>query len=91
MEAARVIVATGALEAHGVFPGNDLPGVWLARGAARLAVQGVAPGARAVVVANTEDASASAAALRGAGVEVVEVRGRVIEARGPRMPTLSRR
>ena len=29
VEAARVIVATGALEAHGVFPGNDLPGVWL--------------------------------------------------------------
>lgn len=87
VEAARVIVATGALEAHGVFPGNDLPGVWLARGAARLAVQGVAPGARAVVVANTEDGSASAAALRGAGVEVVEVRGRVIEARGTKHVT----
>ena len=57
VEAARVIVATGALEAHGVFPGNDLPGVWLARGAARLAaVHGVAPGERAVVVANTEEA-----------------------------------
>ena len=40
----RVIVATGALEAHGVFPGNDLPGVWLARGAARMAAaHGVAP------------------------------------------------
>ena len=87
VEAARVIVATGALEAHGVFPGNDLPGVWLARGAARLADHGVAPGARAVVVANTEDASASAAALRGAGVEVVEVRGRVIEARGSKHVT----
>jgi sarcosine oxidase subunit alpha len=83
VEAARVIVATGALEAHGVFPGNDLPGVWLARGAARLAaVHGVAPGKRAVVVANTEDASASARALRDAGVEVTEVRGRVLEARG---------
>ena len=87
VEAARVIVATGALEAHGVFPGNDLPGVWLARGAARLAVHGVAPGARAVVVANTEDGSASAAALRGAGVEVIEVRGRVIEARGSKHVT----
>ncbi len=29
-----------------VFPGNDLPGVWLGRGAARLAgVHGIAPGA----------------------------------------------
>ncbi|HLB40110.1 MAG TPA: glycine cleavage T C-terminal barrel domain-containing protein, partial [Actinomycetota bacterium] len=84
VEAARVIVATGALEAHGVFPGNDLPGVWLARGAARLAaVHHVAPGARAVVVANTADAATSAQALRDAGVEVTEVRGRVLEARGP--------
>ena len=33
----RVIVATGAVEAHPVFPGNDLPGVWLGRGAARMA------------------------------------------------------
>ena len=83
VEAARVIVATGALEAHGVFPGNDLPGVWLARGAARMAaVHGVAPGSRAVVVANTDDAAASAAALRDAGVDVTEVRGRVLEARG---------
>ena len=83
VEAARVIVATGALEAHGVFPGNDLPGVWLARGAARLAAaHGVAPGERAVVVANTEEALASAQALRDAGVEVTEVRGRVLEARG---------
>ncbi len=31
------IVATGAVESHGVFPGNDLPGVWLGRGAARMA------------------------------------------------------
>ena len=83
VEAARVIVATGALEAHGVFPGNDLPGVWLARGAAHLAAaHGVAPGERAVVVANTDEALASAQALRDAGVEVTEVRGRVLEARG---------
>ena len=51
VEAGRVIVATGAVETHGVFPGNDLPGVWLGRGAARMAgVHGVAPGRRAVVV-----------------------------------------
>ena len=47
----RIIVATGAAEAHGVFDGNDVPGVWLGRGAARLAgVHHVAPGERAVVV-----------------------------------------
>ena len=46
-----VIVATGAVEEHGVFAGNDLPGVFLARGAARLAgVHGVAPGRRVVLV-----------------------------------------
>jgi sarcosine oxidase, subunit alpha len=33
VEAHRVIAATGAVEAHAVFPGNDLPGVFLARGA----------------------------------------------------------
>lgn len=34
---ARTVVATGAVERHPVFPGNDLVGVWLGRGAARLA------------------------------------------------------
>ncbi len=48
----RVVVASGAVERHGVFPGSDLPGVWMARGAARLAgVHGLAPGRRIVVVA----------------------------------------
>ena len=83
VEAARVIVATGALEAHGVFPGNDLPGVWLGRGAARLAaIQRVAPGATAVVVANTHEGPSIAAALRDAGADVTLVAGRVLEARG---------
>jgi len=84
VEADRVIVATGALEAHGVFPGNDLPGVWLARGAARLAAAGVAPGERVVVVANTDDGARSADVIRGAGTDVTLVRGRVLEARGGR-------
>ncbi len=83
VEAARVIVATGALEAHGVFPGNDLPGVWLGRGAARLAaIHGVAPGARAVVVANTGEGTSIAEALGDAGADVTVVAGRVLEARG---------
>src|SRR4029079_4757054 len=50
VEAERVIVATGALEAHGVFPGNDLPGVWLGRCAARMtAIHDVPIGDRALV------------------------------------------
>jgi sarcosine oxidase subunit alpha len=82
VEARGVVVATGALEAHGVFPGNDLPGVWLGRGAARLAAAGVAAGERAVVVANTDDGEQIAAALRSAGSSVTLVAGRVLEARG---------
>jgi sarcosine oxidase, subunit alpha len=82
VEAARVVAATGAIEAHGVFPGNDLPGVWLGRGAARLAAGGVRPGERAVVVANTGAGEALAAGLRAAGTQVTLVTGRVLEARG---------
>jgi sarcosine oxidase subunit alpha len=52
----RVVAATGATEAHGVFPGNDLPGVMLGRAAAALAgIHGVRPGQRAVVIVGTEE------------------------------------
>lgn len=52
----RVVVACGAVERHAVFPGNDLPGVWLGRGAARLAgVHGLTPGRAIVVAANTPE------------------------------------
>jgi sarcosine oxidase subunit alpha len=81
VDAGRAIVATGAVEAHGVFPGNDLPGVWLGRGAARLAgSHGVAPGARAVVLDRTGEGVAEV--LRGAGVDVIEVEGTVRAANG---------
>jgi sarcosine oxidase, subunit alpha len=56
--------------------------VWLGRGAARLAAAGVAPGRRAVVVANTGEAGTIMEAMRGAGCEVTAVAGRVLEARG---------
>jgi len=86
VEALRVIVATGAVEAHGVFPGNDLPGVWLGRGAARMAgVHGVAPGARAVVVDETGEGVG--ATLRQAGVDVIEASGRVVSANGTKRLT----
>jgi sarcosine oxidase subunit alpha len=79
----RVIVATGAVEEHGVFPGNDLPGVWLGRGAARLAgVHGVVPGRRVVLVGRTRETAAHAETMRAVGCEVTVADGEVVEARG---------
>jgi len=70
----RIVVATGAAERHAVFRGNDLPRVFLGRGAARLAgVHGVKPGNRAVVVAETAEAIEHLRTLRYAGVDVVAV------------------
>jgi sarcosine oxidase subunit alpha len=70
----RVVVATGAVETHGVFGGNDAPGVWLGRGAARMAgLHRVRPGSRAVVVAQTEEAFAHAETLRAAGIEIAAI------------------
>ncbi len=83
IQAARVIAATGAVEAHAVFPGNDLPGVFLSRGAALLGVRhAVGPGRRAVVVATTDEGRASAEALRTTGMEVLIHDGPVVEAEG---------
>ena len=70
----RVIVATGAAEAHGVFDGNDVPGVWLGRGAARMAgVHRVAPGDRAVVVISGDEGLEHLRTLREAGARVIAV------------------
>ena len=74
VEPGRIVVATGAVETHAVFRGNDLPGVWLGRGAARLAgVHGLAPAARAVVAAGTTEAAEHTRVLREAGVEIAAV------------------
>ena len=72
----RIVVCTGAREQHAVFEGNDLPGVFLGRGAARLAgVHGVRPGSRAVIVASGDEAVHHARVLRRSGVEIVAVAG----------------
>jgi sarcosine oxidase, subunit alpha len=72
VEPQRVVVATGAVETHPVFPGNDLPGVFLGRGATRLAgVHGVLPGTRSVLVAATREGVEQASMLQAAGVTVV--------------------
>ena len=69
-----VIVATGAAEAHGVFDGNDAPGVWLGRGAARLAgVHRVPPGDRAVVLVSGAEGLAHLETLRANGVHLIAV------------------
>ena len=71
VEPEQIVVATGAVEHHAVFLGNDLPGVWLGRGAARMAgVHGVAPGRRAVVVAATVESLEHLSVLRRAGTEI---------------------
>lgn len=68
----RIVVATGAVETHAVFPGNDLPGVWLGRGATRMAViQGVVPASSAVVVADTAEGIRHIASLKEAAVHIV--------------------
>jgi sarcosine oxidase, subunit alpha len=84
----RVVVATGAVEEHSVFQGNDLPGVFLGRAAARLAgCHGVSPGRRIVVVGRTHETAAHVATLRAAGAEVIEVDGEIDRALGKRCIT----
>ncbi len=67
----RVIVATGAVERHAGFEGDDLPGVWLARGAALAGARfGLTLGRAAVVAVETEAGLDSLDAMRRAGVPV---------------------
>ncbi len=67
----QIVVATGAVERHGVFPGNDLVGVWLGRGAARLAgVHGVNPGGRIVFAGNSAESLEHLETLRLAGAQI---------------------
>jgi len=69
--ARRTILAAGAVERPLVFPGNDRPGVMLA-GAVRSYLNrwAVAPGSRAVVFANNDDAARTLADLAAAKVSV---------------------
>jgi sarcosine oxidase, subunit alpha len=72
VRADRVVVATGATESHQLFPGNDLPGVWLGRAASAMAaLHGVPVGRRVVVVASTTEGLEHLRALVAAGARVV--------------------
>lgn len=74
VRAARIVLATGAIEQPLVFPNNDLPGVMLSSGAWRMAaLYGVAPGTRAVVATVDSRGIAAADALAAAGIEIAGV------------------
>jgi sarcosine oxidase subunit alpha len=71
MRAGALVFATGVIEQPAVFRNNDLPGVMLASGAARLlARHGVAPGRRVVIVAGNLDAYVTCLELSARGVTV---------------------
>jgi sarcosine oxidase, subunit alpha len=71
VRAAKVILATGAIERPLVFPGNDRPGVMLASASRHyIARHAALPGRRAVVLTNNDDAYATAMALDAAGATV---------------------
>ena len=74
VRAGRVVLATGAHERPIAFAGNDRPGVMLAA-SARTYVErhGVLPGRRVVLFTTNDTGAASAAALVGAGAELVAV------------------
>jgi sarcosine oxidase subunit alpha len=74
MRAKAVVFATGVIEQPAVFRNNDLPGVMLASGAARLLEHyGVAPGRRVVVIAANLEAYVISRALQARGVHVVAI------------------
>ena len=74
MRAGAVVFATGVIEQPAVFRNNDLPGVMLASGAARLAARhGVAPGRRVVIIAANLDAYATCLELHARGVQVAAI------------------
>jgi sarcosine oxidase subunit alpha len=74
IRARRIVTATGAIERPLAFAGNDRPGVMLASAVRDyLALWAVAPGRRAVVVAQNDDAYRTALALDAAGTQVAAV------------------
>jgi sarcosine oxidase subunit alpha len=74
MRAKAVVLATGVIEQPAVFRNNDLPGVMLASGAARLLARyGVAPGRRVAVVAANLDAYLCCLDLHARGAEIAAI------------------
>jgi sarcosine oxidase subunit alpha len=67
----RVVLATGAVGAHTVFRGNDLPGVLHGRAASALAARGVRAGERVVVVASDDEGLEHLRAVHASGARIV--------------------
>jgi len=68
----QTVLATGANERPLLFPGNDRPGIFLARAACEYARRfGVAVGQRVVVLTNGDDGWHAAKCLQDTGVRVV--------------------
>jgi len=83
VRADRLILANGTWAQPPVFEGNDLPGIFAARGlAAALAEDGVVPGERAVVLGAGAEAEGVAHRLAAAGMEVTPVPGEVARSHG---------
>jgi sarcosine oxidase subunit alpha len=84
VRAARVVLATGAIERPLVFPGNDRPGVMLASAARTyLHRYGVAVGQRPVVVTSSNAAYAVALDYCAAGVRVPLIVDTRLDVAGP--------
>ena len=67
----EIVVATGAVERHAVFPGSDLVGVWLGRGAARMAgAHSLAVGRTVVFAGVTSESLHHIETLLEGGVDV---------------------
>jgi len=72
--APQSVLASGAIERPLVFGNNDLPGVMLA-GAVRAYIHryGVAPGTRAVLALNHDEAASTIPALTAAGINITGI------------------
>lgn len=74
MRAKAVVFATGVIEQPAVFRNNDLPGVMLASGAARLLARyRIAPGRRVVMVAANLEAYSTCIDLHSGGVPIAAI------------------
>ncbi|MCP3674286.1 MAG: FAD-dependent oxidoreductase [Gammaproteobacteria bacterium] len=67
----QLILATGSVERHQLFDGNDLPGVMLA-GSVRTYINryAVKPGTQAVIYTNNDSGYASIPVMKRAGIEI---------------------
>ncbi|MBB5515267.1 sarcosine oxidase subunit alpha [Rubricella aquisinus] len=90
IRAKQVVTATGAIERPLAFAGNDRPGVMLASAVRDyVALYGVSPGDRTVVVTNNDDAYRTAIALKRAGLDVPAILDARPAATGP-LPRMAR-